>query len=136
VTEPSSVQLILDAGALKAYGHNATVGEMLGEIEAESFMAAFSTGSLARALAEGADRAMLELLLQRDSCTPLTPLTEWEELGAFLRRVGPRHDVHDAYLVMLAFMHPACILTGDPGRYTAIHKAVKCLPLQEPWSDS
>lgn len=82
-----------------------------------------------------ADRALVELLLQRDSCTQLTPLTEWEELGAFLRRVGPRHDVHDAYLVMLAFMDRAYILTGDPGRYTVIHKSVKCISLQEPRSD-
>jgi hypothetical protein len=135
VTEPASVQLILDASALKAYGHNATVGEMLGEIESEDLLTAFSTGSLAQALAQGADRALLELLLRRDRCMPLTPMTEWEELGAFLRRVGQRHDVHDTFLVMLAFMYRAYILTADPGRYTTIHKAVKCIPLQEPWGD-
>lgn len=135
MTEQRSVQLLLDADALKAYGRDATVGEMLGEVEDEASMAAFTAGSLAQALADGADRALLELLIQRDSCTLVTPLAEWEALGAFLRRVGPHHDVHDAYLVMLALMHRAYILTASPDRYTVIYKSVKCIPLQEPWTD-
>ncbi|GAA2405052.1 hypothetical protein Cme02nite_76030 [Catellatospora methionotrophica] len=136
MTERAAIQLILDAGALKAYGHNATVGELLGEIESKDELTAFSAGSLAQALGEGADQTLIELLLQRDSCRQLTPMAEWEEFGAFLRRIGPRHDVHDAYLVMLAFMHRAYILTADPQRYASIHRAVRCIPLEEPWGDA
>ncbi|MEV6971667.1 hypothetical protein AB0M47_41875 [Hamadaea sp. NPDC051192] len=129
------IKLILDASALKAYGHNATIGELLGEVEEEEALTAFSKGSLSQALAEGADRSLLELLIQRDSCTVLSPMSEWEELGAFLRRVGPRLDVHDAYLVMAAFFYRGYILTSDPARYIAIDKAVRCIPLHDPWGE-
>ncbi len=131
----SPVQLILDSTALAAYGHNATVGELLNEVEDEELTVLCSTGSLAQALAVDTDRALLELLLQRDSCTAVSPLTEWERFADFLRFVGPGHDVHDAYLVMLAFQHRAYILTTDPGRYRAVHKAVWCIQLQNPWTD-
>ncbi|NUR73008.1 MAG: hypothetical protein HOU81_19500 [Hamadaea sp.] len=130
-----TVQLILDASALTAYGRNPAVGELLTEIESEAALVVFSTGSLAQAAAEDADRALLELLLQRDSCESISPMIEWEAFGDFLRRLGHRRDAHDAFLVFLAFLHRAYILTGDPDRYTVIHKAVQCIPLQRPWSD-
>jgi hypothetical protein len=47
-----------------------------------------------------------------------------------VRLVGPGHDLHDVYLVMLAFLHRAYILTSEPGRYRTIHKAVWCIALQ------
>lgn len=129
------VQLILDASALTAYGSNVTVGELLGEIEAEDRSVAFSTGSLAQAVAGDADPSLLELLLQRDSCVAVAPMADWETFGRFLRLVGSGHDLHDAFLVMTAFEHRAYILTARPDRYTAIHKSVWCIELEPPWND-
>ena len=131
----TSIQLILDPDALAGYGTNEAVGELLTEVEDEDLLIAVSRGSLAQAIGAGANRALVELLLQRDSVVQISPMADWDELGRFLALVdGARHDVHDAWLVMLALKERAHIVTSHPDRYTAIHKSVLCIPLDQPWT--
>ncbi|MBB5868037.1 hypothetical protein F4553_001416 [Allocatelliglobosispora scoriae] len=60
------------------------------------------------------NRALVELLLRRDSVVQISPVADWEELGRFLGLIdGARHDAHDAWLVMLALKERTHIVTSN-----------------------
>jgi hypothetical protein len=139
VDDATLIRIILDASAVRAFGQNEAVGEIISEINSEGAAFATTTAALAEALAAGADRALIEILRANTGCLVIASTLDWDGLGRFLdlTRPGPDalHDVADSDLVMLATRTDAFILTEQPDRYTDISASVVTIRLEEPWAD-
>lgn len=138
--DTATIQLILDASALCAYGQNETVGEIIGLTgEQPGAVVATTTAALAEALARGADAVLLDVLRTLPDCVVVTSTVGWKPLGAFMDMTRPSttalHDLADSDLALLAVMTDASVLTDQPRRYTDISPLVVTIELEEPWSD-
>jgi hypothetical protein len=145
VTDPADskiddlpIRLILDASAVCAFGAHETVGQIIGDIEAEDECFAVTSASLAEALTLGADPRLIDLLRAHTGCILLTSTADWRSLGRFMDLTRPSatalHDVADSDLTMLAVHTEAYILTDQPARYERIFGAVTTIQLEKPWS--
>lgn len=143
MTEPPGgdlppLRLILDASAIRAFGANETVGEIIGDVQDDDEGFAVPTACLAEAVAYGADPDLLRLLRSHPGCVVVDSTADWATLGRFLDLTRPSptalHDVADADVTMLAVRSGAVILTDQPARYAAIYGGVDTILLEKPWS--
>ena len=131
-------RLILDASAIRAFGANETVGEIIGDVQDDDEGFAVPTACLAEAVAYGADPDLLRLLRSHPGCVVVDSIADWATLGRFLDLTRPSpttlHDVADADVTMLAVRTGAFILTDAPARYTTVYGGVDTILLEKPWS--
>jgi len=132
------IRLILDASAIRAFGGNETVGEIIGDIQDEDGGFAVPTACLAEAIALGADADLVRLLQANLGCVTVDSTADWATLGRFLTLTRPSsttvHNVADADVTMLAIQTGAYILTDRPTRYRDIFGGVGTVLLEKPWS--
>lgn len=128
------IKLVLDVSAVTEYSTNASVGELLIEINEGDPEAVFamSSGTLAQAYGAGVAETSLRLLLQHPSCVVVNPFNDWGAFGRYLRDF-PSDNVHDAYLIYLAFRNDGYVFTNTPDPYLKSNPEAPIVFLEEPF---